>query len=62
METVTFSQFRDVSRVGVPFVMSLTTADGYVDNMAAVFVDLVLFPQKGGSGKQTGVEAYTAQC
>ena len=40
MEVVTFSHFSDVSQVGVPFEMSLTTTRGQVNSMAAVFIDL----------------------
>ena len=39
MEIVTFSHFSDISWVGVPFMMSLTTTRGYVNSMAAVFID-----------------------
>ena len=40
METVTFGHFSDVSWMGVPFVMSLTTMRAKESNMAAVFVGL----------------------
>ena len=42
METVTFGHFSDVSWIGVPFVMSLTTMCAKESNMAAVFVGLRL--------------------
>ena len=42
METVTFGHFSDVSWMGVPFVMSLTTMCAKESNMAAVFVGLRL--------------------
>ena len=42
METVTFGHFSDVSWMGVPFVMSLTTMRAKESNMAAVFVGLCL--------------------
>ena len=42
METVTFGHFSDVSWMGVPFVMSLTTMRAKESNMAAVFVGLHL--------------------
>ena len=42
METVTFGHFSDVSWMGVPFVMSLTTMRAKESNMAAVFVGLRL--------------------
>ena len=42
METVTFGHFSDVSWMGVPFVMSLTTMRAEESNMAAVFVGLRL--------------------
>ena len=37
-----FSHFSDVSWVGVPFMMLLTTMRGLENNMAAVFVSLRL--------------------
>ena len=40
METVTFGHFSDMSWMGVPFVMSLTTMCAKESNMAAVFVGL----------------------
>ena len=46
METVTFGHFSDVSWMGVPFVMSLTTMCAKESNMAAVFVGL--HPEEGG--------------
>ena len=39
MEKVTFSRFSDVSWVGIPFAMSLATMCGWVNSMAAVFID-----------------------
>ena len=42
VETVTFGHFSDVSWMGVPFVMSLTTMCAKESNMAAVFVGLRL--------------------
>ena len=39
---LTFDHFSDVLRMGVPFVMSLTTMRAKESNMAAVFVDLCL--------------------
>ena len=42
METVIFGHFSDVSWMGVPFVMSLTTMLAKESNMAAVFVGLPL--------------------
>ena len=42
METVPFGHFSDVSWMGVPFVMSLTTMRAKESNMAAVFVGLRL--------------------
>ena len=42
METVTFGHFSDVSWMGVPFVMSLTTMRAKESSMAAVFVGLRL--------------------
>ena len=44
VETVTFGHFSDVSWMGVPFVMSLTTVRAKESNMAAVFVGLRLSP------------------
>ena len=42
METVTFGHFSDVSWMGVPSVMSLTTMRAKESNMVAVFVGLHL--------------------
>ena len=42
METVTFGHFSNMSCMGVPFVMSLTTMRTKESNMAAVFVGLHL--------------------
>ena len=42
METVTFGYFSDVSWMGVPSVMSLTTCVAYENNRAVVFVGLRL--------------------
>ena len=44
MEIITFGHFSDVSWMGVPFVMSLTTMRTHAEesNMAAVFVGLHL--------------------
>ena len=44
--TVTFSHFSDVSWVGGPFMMSLTTMRGLENTMAAVFVSLLFISSR----------------
>ena len=39
LEKITFSHFSEVSWVGLPFMMSLTTMRAKVNSMAAVFID-----------------------
>ena len=43
VETVTFSHLNQVSYLGIPFVTSLTTVCGYVDNMAAALLTCIYF-------------------
>ena len=66
METITFGHFSDVSWMGVPFVMSLTTMRACKgEQYGCCLRNLGARPsknRKGGSGTSAGVEVYTAEC